>query len=199
MLETTGSVGAGADAVEPLLAVDGLRVEFRTEQGWVTVVDDLSLRLPPGHTLGLVGESGSGKTVTSLAIMGLLDRQVSRVSGSVRLEGRELLGLRRSQLADLRGEKIAMIFQEPRRSLNPAFTVGNQIGETFRRHRGMSKRAARAATLKMLDTVGIADAPRRSRQYPHEFSGGMCQRVMLAIALACEPKAADRRRADDGA
>ncbi|MET0146973.1 MAG: ABC transporter ATP-binding protein, partial [Ilumatobacteraceae bacterium] len=189
MLDVSATAPTDNRSVEVLLDVSALTVEFRTEKGWVRVVDNLSLRLLKGHTLGIVGESGSGKTVTSLAIMGLLDPQVSRLpSGSIMLEGQELIGLRRSQLADLRGEKIAMIFQEPRRSLNPAFTVGDQIAETFRRHRGMSKKAARAASLKMLDTVGIAEAARRYKHYPHEFSGGMCQRVMLAIALACEPK-----------
>ncbi|MET0448086.1 MAG: ABC transporter ATP-binding protein [Aeromicrobium sp.] len=189
MLDVSATAPTDNRSVEVLLDVSALTVEFRTEKGWVRVVDNLSLRLLKGHTLGIVGESGSGKTVTSLAIMGLLDPQVSRLpSGSIMLEGQELIGLRRSQLADLRGEKIAMIFQEPCRSLNPAFTVGDQIAETFRRHRGMSKKAARAASLKMLDTVGIAEAARRYKHYPHEFSGGMCQRVMLAIALACEPK-----------
>jgi oligopeptide/dipeptide ABC transporter ATP-binding protein len=173
---------------EALLEVDGLSVEFRTEQGWVRVIDDVRFTLAGGRTLGLVGESGSGKTVTSLAVMGLLPPRSSRVTGSVRFDGRELVGAPESELTDLRGRDIGMIFQEPRRSLNPSFTVGEQIAEIARRHLGLSRAEAWSRAVEMLDTVHIADAARRARHYPHEFSGGMCQRVMLAGALVCRPK-----------
>jgi oligopeptide/dipeptide ABC transporter ATP-binding protein len=171
-----------------VLQVRDLSVEFFTDRGWVRVVDDVNLAVAPGQTMGLVGESGSGKTVTSLALMGLLDRRISRVSGSIELLGQELIGLDEDDLADVRGSQMAMIFQEPRRSLDPAFTVGDQIAEVLRRHEGLSRRDARKRAAEMLDVVGIANAADRVNAYPHEFSGGMCQRVMLAIALACRPK-----------
>ncbi|MDQ0382672.1 ABC transporter ATP-binding protein [Amycolatopsis thermophila] len=163
-------------------------MEFRTERGWVRVVDGVDLTVGRGETVGLVGESGSGKTVTSLAAMGLLPRGQHRIpQGTIRLAGRDLIGLSERALADLRGDQVAMIFQEPRRSLDPAFTVGDQIAEVFRRHRGLSRRAALGEAAAMLDAVGIADAGKRVHDYPHQFSGGMCQRVMLAMALACRP------------
>jgi oligopeptide/dipeptide ABC transporter ATP-binding protein len=175
--------------IVPVLEIRDLAVEFRTERGWVRVVDGVDLRVERGRTLGLVGESGSGKTVTSLAAMGLLPRGEHRIpTGEILLSGQNLVGMGERSLADLRGEDVAMIFQEPRRSLDPAFTVGDQIAEVYRRHRGLSRKAATAEAVTMLDTVGIADAHRRVGDYPHQFSGGMCQRVMLAIALACRPK-----------
>jgi oligopeptide/dipeptide ABC transporter ATP-binding protein len=175
-------------AADPVLEVADLAVEFRTERDWVRVVDGVDLTVGRGETVGLVGESGSGKTVTSLAAMGLLPAGQHRIPvGSIRLEGRDLVGLSERELADLRGDRVAMIFQEPRRSLDPAFTVGDQIAEVFRRHRGMSRKAALAEAATMLDTVGIANAHKRVHDYAHQFSGGMCQRVMLAIALACRP------------
>jgi oligopeptide/dipeptide ABC transporter ATP-binding protein len=177
-----------AQAPRAVLEIDGLSVEFRTPEGWVRVVEGVSLTVPEGVTVGLVGESGSGKTVTSLAVMGLLPRDTARVRGSIKLSGREVVGMSRRELGDLRGSEMAMVFQEPRRSLDPAFTVGHQIAEVLRRHEGLSRREAGERAVALLDRVGIADAPRRSRAYPHEFSGGMCQRVMLAIALACKPK-----------
>jgi oligopeptide/dipeptide ABC transporter ATP-binding protein len=194
MQQATALGLAEAPATDPLpsgrnvLQVQNLSIEFHTDNGWVRVVDDVSLAVAPGQTMGLVGESGSGKTVTSLAVMGLLDRRLSRVTGSIQLLGRELVGLDEGELADIRGSEMAMIFQEPRRSLDPAFTVGDQIAEVLRRHEGLSRRAARRKAAEMLDVVGIANAAERVRAYPHEFSGGMCQRVMLAIALACQPK-----------
>ena len=175
-------------ATTPVLEVEGLCVDFYGDHGWTRVVDHVDFRIEPGVTLGLVGESGSGKTVTSLAVMGLLPRRGTRVSGSIKLNGRELLGLNDRELEDLRGGEMAMVFQEPRRSLDPAFTVGDQIAEVVRRHEGASKKEAWAAAVKMLEKVGIPDPERRARAYPHQFSGGMCQRVMLAIALACRPK-----------
>ncbi|MFT4288412.1 ABC transporter ATP-binding protein [Nocardioides sp.] len=177
--------GGTAPAV---LQVEHLSLEFLTPDGWIRVVEDVSLDIPAGVTVGLVGESGSGKTVTSLAVMGLLPRETTRVSGSIRLAGRELVGMSQRQLADIRGAEVGMVFQEPRRSLDPAFTVGDQIAEVLRRHEGLDRKTARSRAVALLDRVGIAEAERRSRSYPHEFSGGMCQRVMLAIALACRPK-----------
>jgi oligopeptide/dipeptide ABC transporter ATP-binding protein len=181
--------GQAGDAPNDVLTIDDLAVEFRTERGWVRVVDGVGLRVDAGETVGLVGESGSGKTVTSLAAMGLLPAGGHRIPrGSIRLLGEELVGASERRLSDLRGDAVAMIFQEPRRSLDPAFTVGDQIAEVVRRHRGASRKAALAEARTMLDTVGIADAGRRVHDYPHQFSGGMCQRVMLAIALACRPR-----------
>ncbi|MFF0818229.1 ABC transporter ATP-binding protein [Rhodococcus sp. NPDC003318] len=173
---------------DDILRIDNLSVEFHTDHGWTRVVDEVSLRVPPGVTVGLVGESGSGKTVTSLAAMGLLPPRGSRVSGSIRIAGREIVGLPESQMSNIRGVDVSMVFQEPRRSLSPSFTVGDQIAEVVRRHQGSSKRESFARAIEMLDAVGIPDARNRAKAYPHEFSGGMCQRVMLAIAMVCRPK-----------
>jgi oligopeptide/dipeptide ABC transporter ATP-binding protein len=170
------------------LSVDDLHVEFYTEHGWVEVVDGVSFDLARGETLGLVGESGSGKSVTSMAIMGLIPSPPGRVSGgSVVLGGTDLISLPRRELEDRRGDDIAMIFQEPMSSLNPAFTIGDQIAEVVRRHRNASRRAANARAVEVLELVGIPAARRRLGSYPHEFSGGMRQRVVAAMALACEP------------
>ena len=179
---------AAVQVGERVLEVTDLSIQFKSEHGWSTVVDHLDLTLARGETLGLVGESGSGKTVTSLAIMGLLTGPRVRISGSVKLQGRELVGLNKREMNALRGKSIGMIFQEPRRSLNPAFTVGDQIAEVVKRHReGVGRREAWARAVEMLELVGIPDAAARAHEYPHQFSGGMCQRVMLAIAVACEP------------
>ncbi|MGF7124815.1 MULTISPECIES: ABC transporter ATP-binding protein [unclassified Rhodococcus (in: high G+C Gram-positive bacteria)] len=176
-----------ADA-EPVLRVEGLSVDFVTDRGWTRVVDGVDLSVPAGSVVGVVGESGSGKTVTSLAAMGLLPAATSKVSGSIRVAGRELVGMTDRELADVRGTEVSMIFQEPRRSLDPAFSVGSQIAEVVRRHERVGRKAAWARAVEMLDAVGIDDAARRADAYPHEFSGGMCQRVMLAIAMVCRPK-----------
>lgn len=173
---------------DDVLRIENLSVDFPTDRGWTRVVDNVSLRVPSGTTVGLVGESGSGKTVTSLAAMGLLPPHGSRVSGSIRVAGREIVGLSESELSDIRGVDMSMVFQEPRRSLSPAFTVGDQIAEVVRRHEGASKKDSVARAIEMLDAVGIPDAAHRAKAYPHEFSGGMCQRVMLAIAMVCRPK-----------
>jgi peptide/nickel transport system ATP-binding protein len=172
-----------------LLEVEDLEVQFATEDGWVTVLDGVSFEVGRGETVGLVGESGSGKTVTSLAVLGLLPDRSARITrGSVRLDGVELVGMPRRKLEELRGDEISMIFQEPMTSLDPAFRVGDQIAEVVRRHRGGSRRAAFARAVEVLTKVGIPNAERRARSYPHEFSGGMRQRVMIAMAMACEPK-----------
>ncbi|WP_197028882.1 ABC transporter ATP-binding protein [Blastococcus sp. URHD0036] len=176
------------DVTDAVLTVTDLSVEFQTEHGRVRVLDGVDLQVPSGKTLGLVGESGSGKTVTSLAIMGLLDRRVGRISsGSIQFEGQDLAALDARQLRRIQGAKISMIFQEARRSLDPVFTIGDQIAESVRIHEGLSRREAWKRAIEMLQLVQIPDAERRAREYPHTFSGGMCQRVMLASALASRP------------
>jgi peptide/nickel transport system ATP-binding protein len=182
-------VGQATGAGSALLTVDGLTLQFATAAGWLTVVEDVGFQVRAGEVVGLVGESGSGKTVTSLGIMGLLPpRSSRRAHGSVWMGGRELTALDDAAMRKVRGDEISMIFQEPMTSLNPAFTVGNQIAEAVRLHRGASRRQARARAIEMLDLVGIPDAARRAGDYPHAFSGGMRQRAMIAMALACEPK-----------
>ncbi|MGP4114764.1 ABC transporter ATP-binding protein [Streptomyces sp. 4N509B] len=176
---------AGADGA--LLEVSDLTVAFPTAAGPVDVVSELSFSLPPGGSLGIVGESGSGKSMTSLAVMGLLPPQARR-SGRVTLAGRELTGLPERQLRRVRGERIAMIFQDPLSSLNPYYTVGLQIAEAYRAHRPRAtRREARRVAVEAMERVHIADAARRVDHYPHQFSGGMRQRVMIAMALSCEP------------
>ena len=175
-------------ASAPVLSVRGLTTAFRTEDGWREVVRNVGFDIHAGETVAVVGESGSGKSVTSLSIMRLLDPHLSRISGEVRLNGRDLLGLTEAQMQDVRGNEIAMIFQEPMTSLNPAYTVGRQIAEVLIRHKGMDRTEARAAAIAMMERVRIPNADRRFDQYPHEFSGGMRQRVMIAMALAARPK-----------
>jgi peptide/nickel transport system ATP-binding protein len=173
---------------QPLLAVADLRVAFAGERGSMhEAVAGVGFAIAPGRTLGLVGESGSGKSVTALAIMRLLDRTLARVSGSVLFEGVELAALPERRMQDLRGNRLAMIFQEPMTSLNPSFTIGDQIAEVLMRHRGLSARAARAAAVVMLERVRISSPEVRVAEYPHKLSGGMRQRVMIAMALACAP------------
>ncbi|MGX6508969.1 ABC transporter ATP-binding protein [Rhodococcus sp. SJ-2] len=173
---------------EPLLSVEGLSVEFATATGWSPVLQDVSFRIGAGELLGLVGESGSGKSVTCSSVLRLLPERQSRIgSGTVRFRGRDMLTMPERELDGVRGNDIAMIFQEPMTSLNPVFTVGDQISEVVRRHRRVGKKAATARAVEVLDLVGIPDAARRVAQYPHEFSGGMRQRAMIAMALACEP------------
>ena len=172
----------------PLLEVRDLSIEVRTGVGWTAITRDVTFEVGRGETLCLVGESGCGKSTTALALLGLLPAGTTRVTGSVRLGGRDLYRLSRREWEDVRGDQIAMIFQEPMTSLHPAFTVGEQIAESLRRHRGLSRRAARQRAVELLDLVGVPDAPARVDSYPHEFSGGMRQRVLIAIALACEPQ-----------
>ena len=178
-----------AQAATPILEVEDLAVEFLTDHGWVRVVDGVSFSVAAGETLGLVGESGSGKTVTSLSVMQLVPRPPGRiVGGQIRFAGRDLAALPEPELEALRGNDIAMVFQESMTSLNPAFTIGDQIGEVLRRHRGLSRRAARERALEVLELVQIPHPHERLGAYPHEFSGGMRQRAAIAMALACEPK-----------
>ena len=171
-----------------LLELRRLAVSFATDDGTVRAVDGIDLSLERGRTLGLVGESGCGKSVTSLAVMGLLPAENSKVEGEVRFEGRDLLGLGAREIRDLRGARLAMIFQEPMTSLNPSYTIGDQIMEAIQRHQGLSAAAARARAIDMLRLVRIPSPERRVDDYPHKLSGGMRQRAMIAMALACGPQ-----------
>ena len=183
------ATGSALREAPALLTVDDLRVDFGSRQDPIRVVDGATLTMKAGETRALVGESGSGKTVTALAVMGLLPRGHASVSGGrIEFEGRRLDQASQSEMRDLRGRDIAMIFQEPMTSLNPAFTVGNQIAEMVRRHTGMGRRAAWNRAVEMLDMVGMPAAAQRAKEYPHSFSGGMRQRVMIAMAISCEPK-----------
>ena len=173
---------------EALLSVRDLQTRFGTPDGYVYAVNGVDFDVNPGETLAIVGESGSGKSVSMLSVMGLLPSPPAEVSGSVRFDGRQLLGMRPEDLRRLRGNEIAMIFQDPMSSLNPVHTVGSQIGEALEIHRGATRQQARRAAIELLGRVGIPDPAARVNDYPHQFSGGMRQRVMIATALACEPK-----------
>ncbi len=173
---------------KPILDIRGLGVEFRTRRGIARVLDDVSFSLPRGATLGLVGESGCGKSITALAAMRLIPTPPGRITGGqVLLDGQDLLALPESQMRQVRGNRVSMIFQEPMTSLNPAYTVGDQIGEAVRLHQGASRREAIERAIEMLASVGIPSPAQRVNDYPHQFSGGMRQRVMIGMALACKP------------
>ncbi|WP_447867014.1 ABC transporter ATP-binding protein [Rahnella bonaserana] len=173
---------------QPVLSVKHLTTSFPGEDDWLPVVRDLSFDVYAGETLAIVGESGSGKSVTSLSVMRLLKAQSSRIEGEVWLNQCNVLRLSDKQMRDIRGNEMAMIFQEPMTSLNPTFSIGRQIAESLKRHRGMSSAQARAETLRLLEKVRIPNAKARFDEYPHQFSGGMRQRVMIAMALALKPK-----------
>ncbi|WP_312222526.1 ABC transporter ATP-binding protein [Rhizobium rhizoryzae] len=173
---------------EPILSVRNLTTAFRVDGEWKPVVRNVSFDIRPGETLAIVGESGSGKSVTSLSIMRLLAKDASRIEGQVMLNGRDLLSLSEKEMRAVRGNEVSMIFQEPMTSLNPIFTIGRQISEVLTRHKGMSATDARAETIRMLEKVRIPNAASRFDEYPHQFSGGMRQRVMIAMALASRPK-----------
>ena len=169
----------------PTLAVEGLTILLRGPRGAVPAVEDVSFEICQGRTLGIVGESGAGKSLTAMAILGLLPE--AQVHGSIRLAGEELAGLDPSRLAGVRGKAVGMVFQEPRQSFNPAFTVGEQIVETLRRHEGLGRRAAHIQAVELLRLAGIERPDERAGDYPHTFSGGMLQRAMIAMAIACRP------------
>jgi peptide/nickel transport system ATP-binding protein len=174
--------------MDGVLDIDGLCTEFRIDGTWRRAVDGVSLQVDHGETLALVGESGCGKSITALSVMGLVPSPSGRIAaGSIRLEGQELVGLPDERLDRLRGDRMAMIFQEPMTSLNPVMTIGDQVAEALVLHRGLSKAEADRTALAVLEEVKIPSAARRFHDYPHQFSGGMRQRVMIAIALACEP------------
>jgi peptide/nickel transport system ATP-binding protein len=173
---------------EPLLRVEDLRVEFPTDDGVVHAVDGISYEVAQGGTLGIVGESGSGKTVSSLTTMGLTRAQGARISGRILFEGRDLLQCSEHEMRAIRGNDIAMIFQDPLSSLHPFFRIGSQLTEAVLTHRSISRAQAQARAVELLELVGIPDPARAVHEYPHEFSGGMRQRAMIAMALANDPK-----------
>ena len=175
-------------SIVPLLSVRDLTTTFPSARGDVAVVDGIDFDVMPGEVLGIVGESGSGKSVTALSILRLIAYPGKVARGSITFEGQNLATASEAEMRRIRGARIAMVFQEPMASLNPVFSVGDQIMETLRHHAGLDKRAARAEAVKLLNLVEIPNAARRIDDYPHQMSGGMRQRVMIAIALACKPK-----------
>ncbi|MFJ1752177.1 ABC transporter ATP-binding protein [Kitasatospora sp. NPDC088134] len=185
---TKSEAGTPAAAGDAFLSVRDLRVRFRTEDGIVKAVNELNFDLQAGKTLGIVGESGSGKSVSNLAVMGLHNPRNTTIEGSIKLDGQELLTLPQKELERLRGNKMAMIFQDSLAALSPYYTIGRQISEPFMKHTGASKREARTRAIDMLAKVGIPQPDKRVDSYPHEFSGGMRQRAMIAMALVCSPK-----------
>jgi peptide/nickel transport system ATP-binding protein len=172
----------------PLLEVENLQTHFRTPDGIVRAVDGVSFAVARGETMAIVGESGCGKSVTANSILRLVPQPPGRIAGAIRFEGTDLLRLSERAMRDIRGNRISMVFQEPMTSLNPVFTVGYQIAETLRLHQHLGRRALTERAVEMLSLVGIAEPRRRAGEYPHQLSGGMRQRVMIAIALACSPQ-----------
>jgi len=186
--DTTPTRGEAAlGGAKPLLKVENLLVEFSGRNRTVRAVRGLSYQIRPGETLGLVGESGSGKSVSALSLLGLLPKRVSKTGGSAQFEGRELIGMPEDKLRKIRGSKIAMIFQDPLSSMNPVLSIGRQITEALQTHKGMDKGASQKRAIELLELVGIPNAKGRVNDYPHQFSGGMRQRAMIAMALSCEP------------
>src|SRR3954464_4827371 len=171
-----------------LLEVENLQTHFRTPDGVNRAVDGVSFEVREGETLAVVGESGCGKSVTANSILRLGPAPPGKIAGTIRFQGTDLLKLDEAAMRDIRGNEISMIFQEPMTSLNPVLTIGRQLGETLRLHQGLDRQAAEDRSIEMLNLVGIPEAQRRVREYPHQFSGGMRQRVMIAMALACNPK-----------
>ncbi|MCA3396233.1 MAG: ABC transporter ATP-binding protein, partial [Roseomonas sp.] len=171
-----------------MLEIDNLQTHFRTPDGINRAVDGVSFHVEAGETLAVVGESGCGKSVTAMSILRLIPEPPGKLAGAIRFNGKNLLDLSEAEMRGIRGNEISMIFQEPMTSLNPVLTVGRQIGETLRLHQGMSAQQAEDRAVEMLKLVGIPEAERRVKEYPHQLSGGMRQRVMIAIALACNPK-----------
>ena len=173
---------------EPLLAIRDLAVEFKTDDGIVHAVDDLNFDVYPGETLGIVGESGSGKSVSTMSILGLIPQPPGRiVSGTAVFKGKDLLKMKKRELRRFRGDEVAMVFQDPMTSLNPVYRIGEQIAEAIQAHESVDKRTARARSIELLRQVGIPNPDARVDDFPHQFSGGMRQRAMIAIALSCNP------------
>jgi oligopeptide transport system ATP-binding protein len=174
--------------MEPLLQVDNLKTQFFTQDGVVKAVNGISFQLLPGETLGIVGESGCGKSITAMSVMRLIPTPPGKiVDGQVVFQGKDILKMSDEQVRDIRGNDIAMIFQDPMTSLNPVLTINRQISESLELHKGMSRSEARQRAIELLKMVGIPNAEQRVDQYPHQFSGGMRQRVMIAMALSCDP------------
>jgi oligopeptide/dipeptide ABC transporter ATP-binding protein len=189
-LSSALSAGAAANrgfAGEPILRINGLHTEFKVHGGVVKAVDGVTLTIPAGKTVGLVGESGCGKSITALSVMQLLESNGRITSGEILFHGQDMLAMTPERIREIRGNDIGMIFQEPMTALNPVFSVGDQIAEAVKLHQEVSNEAARARAIEMLKLVGISDAERRAGEYPHELSGGMRQRVMIAMALSCNP------------
>ncbi|MFD6420009.1 ABC transporter ATP-binding protein [Streptomyces sp. NPDC060194] len=184
---TKESGGLSTDGSRSFLSVRDLRVQFSTEDGIVKAVDGLSFDIERGKTLGIVGESGSGKSVTNLTILGLHNPKSTNVQGEIWLDGQELIGASEREMEKIRGNKAAMIFQDPLTAMSPYYTVGRQISEPYMKHTGASKKEARDRTIQMLEKVGIPQPKLRVDDYPHQFSGGMRQRAMIAMALVCDP------------
>ena len=174
--------------MENILVVNNLQTSFSTDAGEVRAVDGVSFVVPKGKTIGIVGESGSGKSITSLSILRLLASNGKSKGGEILFKGQDLLKLSDKAMREIRGNQISMIFQEPMTSLNPVYTVGQQISETLKIHKKLSKKQAMEQSVEMLKLVGIPSPEKRVKQYPHELSGGMRQRVMIAMALACDPE-----------
>ncbi|MCM3489820.1 ABC transporter ATP-binding protein [Alkalihalophilus marmarensis] len=174
--------------MKPIIEVKDLEVTFKTQEGNLKIVDHVSFSVNKGETLGIVGESGCGKSVTSLSLMGLLPPIAKVTNGSIKLKDKELVGLKKRQYRSIRGKEIAMIFQEPMTSLNPVYTIGQQLMELIRNHNSISKKDARKHAIKMLDLVGIPRSDELIDEYPHQLSGGMRQRVMIAMAMSCDPE-----------
>jgi oligopeptide transport system ATP-binding protein len=188
-VSTAQWAAAPSNTAEPLLSVRNLRTYFHTDAGVVRAVDDVSFDVMPGEVLGIVGESGSGKSITAMSILGLVPIPPGRIeSGQILWKGRDLLSATDAELRKIRGKEIAMIFQDPMTALNPVYTIGNQIVEMIRTHQSVSKRQATAKAIDTLRLVGIPRPEQRVDDYPHQFSGGMRQRAMIAMALACEPE-----------
>jgi len=186
---TSAKPGSGIDRSQPLLEVKNLQTQFFTQDGVVKAVDNVSFYVMPGETLGVVGESGSGKSITGLSIMRLIPSPPGKiVNGEVVFNGKDIIKMSDEQVRAIRGNDIAMIFQDPMTSLNPVLTINRQISESLQLHMGMNKSQARARSVELLEMVGIPNATERVDQYPHQFSGGMRQRVMIAMALSCNPK-----------
>lgn len=186
---TSAKPGSGIDRSQPLLEVKNLQTQFFTQDGVVKAVDNVSFYVMPGETLGVVGESGSGKSITGLSIMRLIPSPPGKiVNGEVIFNGKDIIKMSDEQVRAIRGNDIAMIFQDPMTSLNPVLTINRQISESLQLHMGMNKSQARARSVELLEMVGIPNATERVDQYPHQFSGGMRQRVMIAMALSCNPK-----------
>jgi peptide/nickel transport system ATP-binding protein len=182
---TVGAAETTSVVAKPILTVEGLRTYFETDEGTVRAVDGVSFELGEGETLAIVGESGSGKTVTALSVLSLLPKTGRVVDGSIVFEGRELVGIPQEEIESIRGAEIAMIFQDPLTALNPVFTIGNQLVEVLRLHRGLSHTEARETAIHLLERVGIPEPLQRVDEYPHQLSGGMRQRAMIAMALSC--------------